>query len=203
MSGQSHVPKNFLGALGAQQPQPPPQQQPPQQQPPLPNFNRMNQAFQTIIQELSYLQNIPNANVIQALQTGQQNIQQTLNVIQQNMTTMQQNMAMMQQNMQNMTAMQQTMQMTLATIQQNIQIVDMRSYYRSVNSRITSENEAIIALPNFQNAYPNPFPINVRNLRGLTGQNLDTLLAFYGLQVTGGLDARQKRLAKYLGIKLL
>ncbi|PKK59860.1 hypothetical protein RhiirC2_762302 [Rhizophagus irregularis] len=79
----------------------------------------------------------------------------------------------------------------------------MRSYYRSVNSRITSENEAIIALPNFQNAYPNPFPINVRNLRGLTGQNLDTLLAFYGLQVTGGLDARQKRLAKYLGIKLL
>ncbi|CAB4495766.1 unnamed protein product [Rhizophagus irregularis] len=179
----------------AQQPQPPPQQQPP-----LPNFNRMNQAFQTIIQELSYLQNIPNANVIQALQTGQQNIQQTLNVIQQNMTTMQQNMTAMQQNM---TVMQQTMQMTLATIQQNIQIVDTRSYYRSVNSRITGENEAIIALPNFQNAYPNPFPINVRNLRGLTGQNLDTLLAFYGLQVTGGLDARQKCLAKYLGIKLL
>ncbi|CAB4434730.1 unnamed protein product [Rhizophagus irregularis] len=115
------------------------------------------------------------------------------------MTTMQQNM----QNMQNMTAMQQTMQMTLATIQQNIQIVDTRSYYRSVNSRITGENEAIIALPNFQNAYPNPFPINVRNLRGLTGQNLDNLLVFYSLQVTGGLDARQKRLAKYLGIKLL
>ncbi|CAB5355429.1 unnamed protein product [Rhizophagus irregularis] len=169
----------------AQQPQPPPQQQPPQQQPPLPNFNRMNQAFQTIIQELSYcIYKISLMRMLFKLYRLQ-------------------NMAMMQQNMQNMTAMQQTMQMTLATIQQNIQIVDMRSYYRSVNSRITSENEAIIALPNFQNAYPNPFPINVRNLRGLTGQNLDTLLAFYGLQVTGGLDARQKRLAKYLGIKLL
>ncbi|RGB29933.1 hypothetical protein C1646_712474 [Rhizophagus diaphanus] len=38
---------------------------------------------------------------------------------------------------------------------------------------------------------PNPFHTNVLSLCGLPGQNLDTLLAFYGLQVTGGLDARQ------------
>ncbi|GES97270.1 hypothetical protein RCL_jg7147.t1 [Rhizophagus clarus] len=83
------------------------------------------------------------------------------------------------------------------------QILDTRSYYRSVNSCVTGENEDIIALPDFQNAYPNPFPTNVQSLRDLPGQNLDTLLAFYGLQVIGGLDARQKRLAEYLGIKLL
>jgi hypothetical protein len=87
----------------------------------------MNQDFQMVTQELSYLQNIPNANAIQALQTGQQNIQQTLVAIQQNMTTMQQNMATMQQNMatmqQNMATMQQNTQTALTTIQNSIQIV--------------------------------------------------------------------------------
>lgn len=37
-----------------------------------------------------------------------------------------------------------------------------------------------------------------------TGQTIDNLLAFYGLQVGGGLVRdRRRRLAEYIGVKLL
>src|SRR6266498_4157277 len=104
---------------------------------------------------------------------------------------------------------------------------DVRSFCRTVNSRISNTRERIEVLPNLRNVLPINFPVNVSQLRqanGMyniysqhnlmilmickllfkcTGPTINNFLTFYGLQI-GGLERdRRKRLAEYMGIKLL
>jgi hypothetical protein len=46
---------------------------------------------------------------------------------------------------------------------------DARNYARSLNSRIFSEHDTIVVVPDLQNRYPLNFPANINQLRALTG----------------------------------
>ncbi|CAJ0627811.1 7051_t:CDS:2 [Entrophospora sp. SA101] len=81
--------------------------------------------------------------------------------------------------------------------------LDSRSVCRSLNSRITDPTTNIEVPPNLLNQLPTSFPSNISQLRGLTAQNLNNLLNFYGLPTTGRMDTKQGRLAEFIGISLL
>ncbi|CAJ0750509.1 6872_t:CDS:2, partial [Entrophospora sp. SA101] len=72
-------------------------------------------------------------------------------------------------------------------------LTDSRSVCRSLNSRITDPTTNIEVPPNLLNQLPTSFPSNISQLRGLTAQNLNNLLNFYGLPTTGRMDTKQGR----------
>ncbi|GES97940.1 hypothetical protein GLOIN_2v1485812 [Rhizophagus clarus] len=161
-----------------------------------PNFVNLTQALGTVAQELSNLQNIPAVNVanqLQTIQTTLANLQTTVTALQTSVTNLQAGVTTLQTG-------QATFQ---ATLQQNLTTLDMRNYARTLNSRIFSDMDAIVLLPDLQNQYPANFPANVQQIRALNVQAMDTLLNFYGLATNGTLNNKRKRLSEYLGIKLL
>ncbi|CAB4493046.1 unnamed protein product [Rhizophagus irregularis] len=164
------------------------------------NLNALATATGNVTLELSRLPNIPTTNVavqVNQILRNQQQMTGTLRRIRRDLQTVRRDLRTVQQT-------QRTDHKRLRRIRRSIQALDVRSFCRTVNSRISNPRERIEVLPNLRNVLPNNFPANVSQLRRANGQTIDNLLAFYGLQVGGGLVRdRRRRLAEYIGVKLL
>ncbi|GET58753.1 hypothetical protein GLOIN_2v100066 [Rhizophagus irregularis DAOM 181602=DAOM 197198] len=164
------------------------------------NLNALATATGNVTLELSRLPNIPTTNVavqVNQILRNQQQMTGTLRRIRRDLQTVRRDLRTVQQT-------QRTDHRRLRRIRRSIQALDVRSFCRTVNSRISNPRERIEVLPNLRNVLPNNFPANVSQLRRANGQTIDNLLAFYGLQVGGGLVRdRRRRLAEYIGVKVL
>ncbi|PKY39694.1 hypothetical protein RhiirA4_538292 [Rhizophagus irregularis] len=171
------------------------------------NLNALAIATGNVALELSRIPNIPAINVavqVNQILRNQQQMTGTLRRIRRDLQTVRRDLRTVRRDLRTVQQTQRTDHRRLRRIRRPIQALDVRSFCRTVNSGISNPRERIEVLPNLRNVLPNNFPANVSQLRRANGQTIDNLLAFYGLQVGGGLVRdRRRRLAEYIGVKLL
>ncbi|CAG8607214.1 15370_t:CDS:2, partial [Funneliformis caledonium] len=153
-----------------------------------PNYTNLSQALQTLAHEVTFVPNMPNLNVANQL-----------TIIQRSLSNLTDNITDLTDTVKNLSNRIDDLTITIQTTAEN---TDARNLARIFNSRLSSPDLQLELVPDMAGNVPQNYPQSITAFREMTDHSLNSLMAFYGLQPTGTVEARRKRFAKYIGVQL-